>query len=139
MQQIIVESQIKFISYAGNSPFPSYEKNIYKNLLISDNTILTNPVDYQSGTTILGIVNTNFITLSDSIKFIELFADELIFIKINNSLILKTKHFKYLNKHEPIDIKIANGFQIIDSNGVFVKLSDISEIKVEYVIVNDIE
>jgi hypothetical protein len=138
MQQILKETKIKYIYYTNNSPFPTYEKTNTKELLISNNLIITNPQEYHNSVLIIDRDNDQFETLVEGANYVDIISDSLFLIRISNSLILKTKSFNYFNGDTPISIEVANGWYDIDEEGALAITPEATDIKIEYVVAKGI-
>jgi hypothetical protein len=133
MQQIIKETKIKYINYTAFPPYPTYEKNNTKDLLLESNIILTNPKEYHNSILIISKETDAFIPFAKDVNYIEIISDDLFLIKISTILIIKTKQFCYMNDLDPINIDIANGTYNLDLNGNLIPSTSLRDIKIEYI------
>lgn len=138
MQQILKETKIKYIYYTQTPPYPTYEKNNTKELLISNNLFITNPLSYKSGVQILD-EEPIFRLVGVDLNYFEILSEEYFYIRLNNSFTLKTKSYNYYNANDGIDVEIAHGGLVLDptTNSLTAPLG-ITPIKVEYVLATGI-
>lgn len=138
MQQILKETKIKYIYYIENPPYPTYEKNNSKEILITNNLFITNPLTYKSAVQILDRNYLSFSLIGSDINYIEILSEGYFYIRVNGTFILKTKSFNYYNDQDTLQsIELANGTLDWINNALqYVPTSE--DVKVEYVIANGI-
>jgi hypothetical protein len=139
MQQILKETKIKYIYFTNDPPYPTYEKNNVKEILIQNNVIITNPLNYKSGVKILAEDNLQFEVIALDTNYVEILSEKIFYLRINNSFLIKTKHFNYLNPEDHlISLEVLNGGCLIDNLNNITPGPVMEEIKLEYIIATGI-
>lgn len=133
MQQILKETKIKYVYYVSGVPFPTYEKVNTKEILISNNLIITNPQEHHNSVLVIHADNDQFQILAEDANYVEIISEDLFIIRISDTLLLKTKSFNYFNAHDPINIEIANGWHTVQLDGTLLITPEAADIKIEYI------
>lgn len=138
MRQIIKEVRIKLVEYAvdSNNRYPISYSQDYNGIIQKNNIIITNPTDFSNNVIVLSKLSLDFITVSLSCGFIEIFSDNFFFLKFDQcSQTLKTKSFSYFGEEKLTNIKIANGTLGIDTSNNLIWTDLSKEISIKSTIV----
>jgi hypothetical protein len=116
LKQLSIESKIKLNSFKSPNKYDHLLENkvsseLDKILFNSNLSILSEPLNYNSGMIEIERLNINFIDLNKNIKYnyVELFSEKQFHLKLNSCYTITTNRFSYFNFEKCIQLHVANG------------------------------